>query len=180
MAAKITTGILVYRIRNDVLQVLLAHAGGPFWVKRDDYAWSVFKGEPEPGEELLDAAKREFTEETGQPFPGDCELIPLGNSEVRGGKMAHVWALEHDYDAAAIVSNTFTMQWPPKSGRMQEFPENDRAEWFDAGTAPQKMFKGQAVFVERLIEAIRSQGRDLDLGNPEETPPVQPSLFEGV
>lgn len=177
MATKLTAGILVYRIRDNVLQVLLAHSGGPFWARKEDHAWSIFKGEPDEGEDLLAAAKREFAEETAQIFPEDHELLPLGESKLSDGKIAHIWAMEHDYDPAAIRSNNFEMQWPPKSGRMQEFPENDRAAWFDAAEAPEKMFKGQSVFVERLYDNLHARLPELRTEGPDGGSSVQPSLF---
>lgn len=175
MAAKLTAGILVYRVQNNVLQVLLAHPGGPFWARKQDGAWSVFKGEPDENEELLAAAKREFHEETSQEFPESAALIPLGQSKLSGGKTAHVWAMEGSYDPASIQSNDFEMEWPPKSGIMQQFPENDRAEWFDAADASLKMFKGQAVFVERLFETLLQTNPGLRVKADES--PEQSALF---
>lgn len=112
MAAKVTAGILVYRIQNGVLQVLLAHAGGPFWARRNDGAWSIFKGEPDANEAMLAAAKREFEEETGQLFPDGTEILELGTAKLGSGKEAHIWAIEQDYDPVTIQSNTFEMEWP--------------------------------------------------------------------
>jgi predicted NUDIX family NTP pyrophosphohydrolase len=164
-AAKLTAGVLVYRIQNNILQILLAHAGGPFWAKKDDGAWSIFKGEPDENEDLLTTAKREFEEETSQTLPADAQLISLGESKLSGGKVAHIWALEHDYDPATIVSNTFEMEWPRGSGNLLEFPENDRAAWFDASESEKKFFKGQFVFVERLIEIVKAQNPNLKLAS---------------
>lgn len=177
MPAKQTAGILVYRIRDDVLEVLLAHAGGPFWGRKDAGAWSIFKGEPDKGEELLETAKREFKEETSQPFPVDAGLIELGQGKLSGGKIAHIWALERDYDPKTIISNDFEMEWPPKSGKMQTFPENDRAAWFDADTALVKLFKGQDVFVHRLHEKLSKDRPGLRMSRGAQNDKSQPSLF---
>src|SRR5215217_4853727 len=127
--AKRSAGILLYRRGEAGLEVLLVHPGGPFWAKKDLGAWSIPKGEHDEGEDAQACALREFAEETGSaPSPG--ELADLGEVRQKAGKVVAAWALEGDLDAAAIRSNTFTLQWPPRSGRMQEFPEVDRAEWF--------------------------------------------------
>lgn len=143
-------GLLLFRRHDDGLQLLLAHMGGPFWVQRDRNAWSIIKGEYDAAtEDALDAARREFAEETGQPVP-DGELIPLGTVAQSGGKRVNAWALESDLDAATIVSNTFVMEWPPRSGREQVFPEIDRAEWCDPDLARERLVKAQVAFVDRL------------------------------
>lgn len=174
--SKQSAGILVYRVQDNVLQVLLAHPGGPLWAKKDAGAWSIFKGEPDDGEALLDTARREFEEETGQSLP-EKPLLPLGDFKRKDGKAVHAWALEADYEPSDIISNAFEMEWPPKSGKMQEFPENDRAVWFDAAAAPEKMFQGQHVFVERLTDSLRAQGADFTLQGRASQAGAQPTLF---
>jgi predicted NUDIX family NTP pyrophosphohydrolase len=152
--AKRSAGILLYRAVRGTTEVLLVHPGGPFWARRDAGAWSVPKGEYEHGEEGRAAALREFEEETGTTLPpGD--LIDLGTVKQKGGKVVSAWAAEGDLDADAIRSNTFTMEWPPRSGRTSEFPEIDRAGWFDADTARAKLVAAQAAFVDRLLERLR-------------------------
>jgi predicted NUDIX family NTP pyrophosphohydrolase len=142
----------LYRFRGDVLEVLLVHPGGPYWAKKDDGAWSVPKGEFSDDEEPLGAARREFAEETGSPVDGT--FIPLGTVKQPGGKTVHAWAIEGDFDPAAVRSNTFTLEWPPKSGRRQEFPEVDRAAWFSIPDARKKILSGQADLLERLVERL--------------------------
>jgi predicted NUDIX family NTP pyrophosphohydrolase len=171
--AKLSAGFLVYRVQNDVLQVLLAHPGGPYWAKKDDGVWSLFKGELEEGEDPLTAAKREFQEETSQKLP-DVPVLPLGDLKRKDGKTVMAWAVEADYDPATIKSNLFEMEWPPRSGKKQQFPENDLARWFDAAQSKQKLFMGQYVFVERLVALLKSKYPELKLG---ESGPEQPSLF---
>jgi len=145
--AKRSAGILLFR--RDPLEVLLVHPGGPFWAKKDLGAWSIPKGEHQEGEDAMACALREFTEETGSaPSPG--ELIDLGTVKQKAGKVVQAWALEGDLDAASVRSNTFTMQWPPRSGRMQEFPEVDRAQWFGLEEAIGRINPAQAAFLERL------------------------------
>lgn len=152
---RLSAGILLYRFRDGTLEVFLVHPGGPFWAKEDLGAWSIPKGEFAEGEDPLDAAKREFEEETGFSVEGDFhELGPLKQPS---GKIVHAWAVEGDCDASAIESNTFTMEWPPRSGRRQEFPEVDRAGWFDAGTAKEKILKGQVGFIGELEAIINDQ-----------------------
>jgi predicted NUDIX family NTP pyrophosphohydrolase len=130
---KISAGLLMYRIRDGQLQVLLAHPGGPFFQKKDLGAWSIPKGEAEAHEDLLDAAQREFAEETALHAEGP--FLPLSAVKQKGGKQVHAWAFAGDCDPQTIRSNTFSMQWPPRSGRQTEFPEIDRAEFFDLQTA---------------------------------------------
>lgn len=151
--AQFSAGILLYRRRPAGFEVLLVHPGGPFFARRDDGAWSIPKGLIDEGEEPLAAARREFAEETGRPAP-DGPAIDLGETRLRSGKRVVGFALEGDLDAGAIVSNTFETVWPPKSGRVQEFPEIDRGEWFGADAARIKLNAAQAVFVERLAEAL--------------------------
>lgn len=147
-----SAGILLYRKRGDAVEVFLVHPGGPFWAKKDDAAWSIPKGEFEPDEDPLAAARRELAEETGVSLEGPFE--PLGELKQAGGKVVHAWAARGDCDPAAITSNPFTMEWPPRSGRMAEFPEIDRASWFSLETAATKLHKGQRPFLERLRERL--------------------------
>ena len=143
---------MLYRIR-DGLEVLLVHPGGPFWKNKDDGAWSVPKGEYEDGEDPQAAALREFREETGTDL-GDAELVELGTVRQKSGKVVTAWAVEGDFDPADLTSNVFEMQWPPRSGRTQEFPEVDRAEWFDPDTARRKLVSAQAELIDRLEHAL--------------------------
>jgi predicted NUDIX family NTP pyrophosphohydrolase len=148
-----SAGILLYRLRPAGPEVLLGHMGGPFWARKDDGAWSILKGEHGPDEEPLAVARREFEEELGSPVPAD-ELVPLGDVRVTSGKVLTVWAAEGDLDASATRSNTFELEWPPRSGRVQEFPEIDRADWFGLDAARPKLVKGQVPFLDRLREAV--------------------------
>jgi predicted NUDIX family NTP pyrophosphohydrolase len=146
--AKVSAGILLYRRNAASTEVFLVHPGGPFWARKDDGAWSIPKGEIEPGEEPLARAQREFAEETGFAVAGEFRaLAPVRQA---GGKIVYAWAVEGDADAAAIRSNRFSMEWPPRSGRSQEFPEVDRAAWFDLKTARQKLNPGQRALVDAL------------------------------
>lgn len=138
----------MYRVRNGKLEVLLVHLGGPFWAKKDAEAWFVPKGEVEAGEDELEAARREFKEETGFN-PGD-ELQPLGSVKHKSGKTVTAWAFEGDRDPAALKSNTFTMEWPPRSGKKREFPEIDRADFFTVDAAREKIHPAEFEFVARL------------------------------
>src|SRR3954469_20021191 len=138
MAAKRSAGILLHRERDGAREVLLVPPGGPFWAKKDAGAWSIPKGEYEDGEDPRACALREFEEETGTAPPADA-LIDLGEVRQKSGKRVTAWAAEGDLDAGAVFSNTFAMQWPPRSGRMQEFPEIDRAGWFGAEAAREKL-----------------------------------------
>ncbi len=142
-----SAGVLLYR-RTPELQVLLGHMGGPFWARKDAGAWSIPKGEHGDDEDALDAARREFEEELGSPVPA-TSLLPLG--ELRAGaKLLTVWAAEGDLDADAIVSGTFPLEWPPRSGRVQEFPEVDRAAWFGLDDARGRLVAGQVPYLDRL------------------------------
>ncbi len=154
MAARTSAGILLWRRGDAGIEVLLGHMGGPFWARKDDGAWSIPKGEHDPGEEPLAVARREFEEELGSPVPA-ADLVPLGRHRITSGKVLTVWAAEGDLDAAACRSNTFELEWPPRSGRMQEFPEIDRAAWFALGDARQKLVPGQVPFLDRLLERLR-------------------------
>jgi predicted NUDIX family NTP pyrophosphohydrolase len=150
--AKQSSGILLYRFQNMQLQVFLIHPGGPFFLNKDEGAWSIPKGEFEGGEEPLDAAKREFEEETGQPIDGYfTELDPITQ---KGGKRVFCWAVEGDIDAKTITSNTFELEWPPRSAKKQTFPEVDRAGWFDVKTAKLKINGAQAGLIENLLKLI--------------------------
>jgi len=144
----------MYRKRAGRLEVLLVHPGGPFWRNKGEGAWSIPKGEVADGEEMLDAAKREFQEETG--FMPVGRFIPLREVRLKSGKTVHAWAVEGDLDPTAIRSNTFTMEWPPKSGKRAEFPEVDRAEFFDPETARKKINPAQAALVIELEKRIAS------------------------
>ena len=155
MAAKRSAGILLYRHGSEGLEVLLVHPGGPFWARKDLGAWSIPKGEHDHAEEALACALREFEEETGSaPSPG--ELTELGEVRQKAGKVVAAWALEGDLDPATVRSNTFQMQWPPRSGQMQEFPEVDRAEWFALEAARTRINPAQAAFLDRLDERFGS------------------------
>ena len=150
--AKISAGLLVYRQRSGRLEVFLVHPGGPFWAKKDLGAWSIPKGEVEPGQDELAEARRELREETGCEIDGDVR--PLTPIKQAGGKAVHAWAVAGDCDAERITSNTFTMEWPPRSGRIQSFPEVDRAAWFDMPTARQKINSAQAALLDELENLI--------------------------
>jgi predicted NUDIX family NTP pyrophosphohydrolase len=149
VSSRTSAGILLYRRALNGLEVLLAHPGGPFFQRRDDGHWTIPKGEVDPGEDLLDVARREFEEETGQP-PPETDPLPLGSIVQKGGKVVHAWALEGDLDPAITASNTFTIEWPPGSGRQREFPEIDRVAWFDPAEARRRLKSTQVPFVERL------------------------------
>ena len=148
-----SAGILLYRRRDDQLEVLLVHPGGPFWARRDLGAWSIPKGECGADEEPLAAARREFEEELGTP-PPDGPVEDLGEIRQRSGKLVRAWAVEGDLDAAGITSNTFALEWPPRSGRMIEAPEVDRAEWFRLERAREKLIPAQAELLDRLTQAL--------------------------
>lgn len=152
---KHSAGLLLYRLARDGVEVLLVHPGGPFYARRDDGVWSIPKGEVEPGEEPLEVALREFAEELGAPAPVAIEaLVDLGSIRQKGGKIVSVWCGEGDFDGdfdpAEITSNTFSLEWPPRSGRMQEFPEVDRACWYDLAEARAKVIDAQAELLDRL------------------------------
>jgi predicted NUDIX family NTP pyrophosphohydrolase len=151
--SRLSAGILLFREREGRLEVLLGHPGGPFFAKKDEGSWTVLKGEADPGEELPAVARREFAEETGQEPPDDT-MLELGEIRQRGGKTVVAWALSGDLDPATARSNTFEMEWPPRSGRLREFPEIDRVEWFDLESARRKILPAQAPFLERLERAI--------------------------
>jgi predicted NUDIX family NTP pyrophosphohydrolase len=148
--SKKSAGLLLYRKTAEGLEVLLVHPGGPFWAKKDDGAWSIPKGEFVEEEDPLAAAKREFEEETGVQPAG--EFVPLTPLKQPGGKLVFAWAVRSDFDPSKLKSNTFSMEWPPRSGRQQEFPEVDRAAWFGIEAARRKILKGQAPFLDQLGE----------------------------
>jgi predicted NUDIX family NTP pyrophosphohydrolase len=150
--SKTSAGILLFRRRSTGFEVLLVHPGGPFWAKKDEGAWSIPKGEAEPGEDLLAAAQREFAEETGLSVDG--EFIDLGAFRQPGGKTVAAWASEGDFDPALLVSATFALEWPPRSGKTAEFPEVDRAQWFDLKTAERKILTGQRPMLAALADHL--------------------------
>ena len=151
---KLSAGTLLYRRRFGTLEVFLVHPGGPFWNKKDLGAWSIPKGEYAAGDDPPSAAKREFQEETGFA-PPTGEWISLSEIKLSSGKVITAWAVEGDCDAAAIRSNAFSMEWPPKSGKMQEFPEVDRAAWFTLPAANEKIHPAQQEFLVRLAAIVR-------------------------
>ncbi|HEX4964067.1 MAG TPA: NUDIX domain-containing protein [Thermoanaerobaculia bacterium] len=151
--AKTSAGLLLFRERSGHLEVLLVHPGGPFWKNKDDGAWSIPKGEIADGEDPLSAARREFTEETG--FPAEGEAVALSPLQQKGGKVVHAWAVRGDLDPDRIRSNSFSLEWPPKSGRTQDFPEVDRAGWFTLDLARRKMLQGQVGFLDQLEALMR-------------------------
>jgi len=145
----------MYRVRNGRMKVLLVHPGGPFWAKKDAGAWSLPKGEVDSGEDALEAARREFVEETGLRPQG--EFVPLGEVKQKSGKVVRTWAFEGDCDPATLRSNTFTMEWPPRSGRKQEFPEIDRAEFFALEEARKKINPTQVALIDALEQNAGSR-----------------------
>ena len=167
--AKQSAGLLLYKTTNKGLEVLLVHPGGPFWAKKDKGSWSIPKGEFAEDEKPLVAARREFAEELGVAAP-EGDLLELGTAKQSSGKVVHAWAIKTDLDIRTIRSNMFDMEWPPKSGKMEQFPEVDRADWFLLDAALQKVVKGQVPLLERLAE---------QLGHVVMEPPADPqtSLF---
>lgn len=149
--AKESAGILLFR-RRPGLEVLLAHPGGPFWARRDEGAWTIPKGLVDAGEATLDAARREFEEETGTAVTG--EPMALGHVRMKSGKTVTAWAVEGDLDAATVRSNVVEIEWPPRSGRVREYPEVDRCEWFELDTANRKIHPSQRPLLERLAAAL--------------------------
>jgi predicted NUDIX family NTP pyrophosphohydrolase len=152
---KKSAGLLPFRYAAGTLEVLLVHPGGPFWANKNDGAWSIPKGEFGDDEDPLAAARREFEEETGSAPDG--EMIALAPVKQAGGKIVVAWAVHSDFDPETLRSHTFSMEWPPRSGRKQEFPEVDRASWFDVETAKQRIVKGQVPLIDQLIDKL-SQG----------------------
>lgn len=149
-----SAGLLLHRVRDGAVEVLLGHMGGPFWARRDEGAWSIPKGELEEGEDPLDGARREFAEELGHP-PPDGPVTELGEIRQRGGKRVVAFALEGDFDPAALRPGSFEMEWPPRSGRRQSFPEIDRVAWLGLDDARRLIVRGQAELVDRLVAASR-------------------------
>ena len=152
---KTSAGLLMYRRRHETLEVFLVHPGGPFWNKKDLGAWSIPKGEYRPDEDPLSAAKREFTEETGLQ-PGE-HFIELAPTKQAGGKVVRAWAFEGDADPTAITSNIFSLEWPPRSGQQQTFPEVDRAAWFSIEEAKDRILKGQLPLLSELQRILLDQ-----------------------
>ena len=151
-----SAGILLHRAGASGREVLIGHMGGPFWAKKDAGSWSIPKGEYGPGEDAFAVACREFEEELGTPVPATV-FLPLGELRTTSSKVLTVWAADGDLDASATVSNTFALEWPPRSGRVQEFPEIDRAGWFGIADAREKLVKGQVPFLDRLLEELPSR-----------------------
>jgi predicted NUDIX family NTP pyrophosphohydrolase len=149
---KTAAGLLLYRRRSLGVEVLLAHPGGPFWARKDLGAWTIPKGEIDPGEDPVSAARREFREEIGLDVTAPVE--PLGQIKQPGGKIVLIWTAEGDFDPARLASNTFEMEWPKGSGHMRIFPEVDRAAWFDLGEARRRILPGQAPFLEALVTSL--------------------------
>jgi predicted NUDIX family NTP pyrophosphohydrolase len=157
MAVRHSAGILLYRPAEGGVEVLLVHPGGPFWAKKDDGSWSIPKGEIDEDEDTRACALRELGEELGSPPPLDAgDLAELGTVRQKS-KVVHAWAAEADFDPATLRSNTFTMQWPPRSGVEREFPEVDRAEWFDPETARRKVLAAQAELIDRLLALLEGR-----------------------
>jgi predicted NUDIX family NTP pyrophosphohydrolase len=151
--AKKSAGILLYRSTFQRIEFLLVHPGGPFWAKKDAGAWSIPKGEFNDDENPLEAAKREFQEELGKTLTGN--LMPLRPVKQAGGKLIYAFTMEQDFDVSNFRSNTFTMEWPPKSGKQKEFPEVDKAGWFDADTTRIKLNVGQVTFLDELLTYLK-------------------------
>jgi predicted NUDIX family NTP pyrophosphohydrolase len=150
---RLSAGLLLFRRADERVEVMLVHMGGPFWRNRDAGAWSLPKGEYEPAEDALSAARREFAEELGRDPPAG-ETLDLGTVKQPGGKLIHAWALEASFDAQEVHSNTFTLEWPRGSGEIREFPEVDRAGWFGLEAAHEKLVAGQRPLLERLAEVL--------------------------
>jgi len=162
MAKKMSAGILMYRLSNSDLEVFLVHPGGPYWARKDEGSWSIPKGEFEEGDDPFETAKREFYEETGIEISGRfLQLMPVKQPS---GKVIYAWAVEGDIDVATVKSNTFTMEWPPRSGIQQEFPEVDKGEWFKISKAYEKILPGQRGFLDQLRNLV-----DIGVGKPSET-----------
>lgn len=157
-----SAGLLLCRPGADGVQVLLAHMGGPFWAHKDERAWTIPKGEYGADEAARAAACREFTEEMGSAPPDPADWRDLGEVRQSNGKVVTVWGVVGDFDVSSQRSNTFEMEWPPRSGRTQAFPEVDRAEWFGPAEARRKAIAAQAEFVDRLISRLREAGREVD------------------
>ena len=148
-----SAGLIVFCVREGALQLLLGHMGGPYWARKDEGAWSIPKGELSAGEDALAGARREYAEELGHP-PPEGPVIELGEIRQRAGKRVVAFAVEGDFDPAQLDPGTFELEWPPRSGRRQAFPEIDRAAWFDVATAKRKIVKGQAPLLDRLADRV--------------------------
>jgi predicted NUDIX family NTP pyrophosphohydrolase len=153
-----SAGLLLFRETSGRTEVLLVHPGGPFWAKKDAGAWSIPKGEFSGTEDPLQAAVREFREETGETLTG--HFVPLTPKRQSGGKTVYAWAVAADFNSACLTSNTFSLEWPPRSGCQQTFPEIDRAQWFELDAARAKILKGQAAFIDELERILKDQRRD--------------------
>jgi len=168
--AKPSAGLVMYRRRTRHIDVLLLHPGGPYWVRKDEGAWTIPKGEIEANEEPLEAARREFEEETGLDPHG--EYVPLKQVRMKNGKIVHAWAFEGDWDPSNMESTTFTLEWPPRSGRIQEYPEADSAEWFALAQAKTKIQSGQLSFLKELeallAQPVREEATETELGSDEQ------------
>lgn len=151
---KESAGLLLYQLRADRVEVLLVHPGGPFWRHKDVAAWSIPKGEISDGESAIDAARREFAEELGQR-PPESTFASLGTARQAGGKLVHAWAVEGAFDVTGLRSTSFELEWPPRSGKTQSFPEVDRAAWFDLEAAHRMILAGQRTFIERLEASLK-------------------------
>jgi len=178
---KKSAGFVMYRYKDSILEVFLVHPGGPYWAKKDDGSWSIPKGEQSDEEDPFTTAKREFKEETGYDAEGD--FMPLTPIMQPSRKLVSAWAFEGDCDASAIKSNTFEMEWPPKSGKKAEFPEVDRAEWFPTTTAKKKLLKGHVGFVDELCKMLKYDPANEakvnnQKNNDEQEKPIQMSLFD--
>jgi predicted NUDIX family NTP pyrophosphohydrolase len=160
MSKRKSAGLLLYREASDGVEVLLVHPGGPFWARRDEGSWSIPKGEFDEEEDPLSAAKREFAEETGFALEG--EVIPLDPVRQPSGKIVFAWAMKRNLELTGWKSNTFSLEWPPKSGRSQEFPEIDRAQWFAIEAARIKITRGQVPFLDQLLEMLCKSPHTLD------------------
>jgi predicted NUDIX family NTP pyrophosphohydrolase len=180
-ASKTSAGLLVFRARDGALEVLLAHMGGPFWARRDEGAWTIPKGEFDEGEQPAAAARREFAEELGhEPPPGP--LTDLGEIRQRGGKRVIAFAVQGDFDPARLRPGTFDLQWPPRSGRVQAFPEVDRVAWLDVDSARAKIVPAQTELLDRLVAAWRPRGDAADAAatDPDARAPDQPELADAT
>jgi predicted NUDIX family NTP pyrophosphohydrolase len=162
---RVSAGLLMYRVRDGQLQVLLVHPGGPFFKNKDEGAWSIPKGEVEPDEDLLETARREFQEEIGLAPTGP--FIALKPVKQKAGKIVHAWAFEGDCDPTAIVCNTFIMEWPPKSGKRVEFPEVDRAEFFNVAEAKRKINAAQAALIEEVVQTLTERAAQASAEPPQ-------------
>jgi predicted NUDIX family NTP pyrophosphohydrolase len=153
--AKQSAGILLYQLEGQKLKLFLVHPGGPYWAKKDMGAWSIPKGEYTEEEQPLDAAVREFQEETGQTVKDISRAIDVGEIKMSSGKRVHAWAVEQDINPAQLKSNVFEIEWPPKSGRMKMFPEADRGDWFSVAQARQKIHQSQLPFIDTLLDELK-------------------------